>query len=126
MTTNTTLYFLHAPPKCNSSMTYRGSWYSCTQFDKPRLIDEEIDEYLEMIGAILIEEPKWCGKTTTAKQHTNSIISLQDPDYLSSYLQLAEIKPSKLLEGEKPRLIDNGRSHQYCGMLKEHHNNTLI
>lgn len=59
-----------------------------------------------MIGAILIVGPKWCGKTTTAKQHVNSVISLQDPDNLSSYLQLAEIKPSKLLEGEKPRLID--------------------
>ena len=35
---------------------------------KPRLIDSEIDEYLEMIGAILIEGPKWCGKTTTAEQ----------------------------------------------------------
>ena len=71
-----------------------------------RILDEIIEKRLKMIGAILIVGPKWCGKTTTAKQHTNSIISLQDPDYLSSYLQLAEIKPSKLLEGEKPRLID--------------------
>ena len=37
---------------------------------KPRRIDDEIDEYLEMIGAILIEGPKWCGKTTTAKQQS--------------------------------------------------------
>ena len=45
-----------------------------------RLIDEEIDKYLEMIGAILIIGPKWCGKTTTAEQHSNSILKLQDPD----------------------------------------------
>ena len=71
-----------------------------------RLIDEEIDKYLEMIGAILIIGPKWCGKTTTAEQHSNSILKLQDPDKTKNYLKMAEIKPSLLLEGEKPRLID--------------------
>nr|WQH65308.1 AAA family ATPase [Methanosphaera sp. ISO3-F5] len=50
--------------------------------------------------------PKWCGKTTTAEQHSKSMIKLQDRDKSTLYLQWAEIRPSKLLEGEKPRLID--------------------
>ena len=49
---------------------------------------------------------QWCGKTTTAKQHPKSILQLQDSDNRQNYLELAEILPSKLLEGEKPRLID--------------------
>ena len=71
-----------------------------------RILDETIEKRLKMIGAIVIEGPKWCGKTTTAKQHANSILQLQDPDNRQNYLELAEILPSKLLEGEKPRLID--------------------
>lgn len=73
---------------------------------KPRLIDDEIDEYLEMIGAILIEGPKWCGKTTTAEQHAKSSIKLQDTDQSENYLRWAKVQPSILLEGKKPRLID--------------------
>ena len=73
---------------------------------KPRLIDEEIDEYLEMIGAILIEGPKWCGKTTTAEQHAKSSIKLQDTNQSENYLRWAKVQPSILLKGEKPRLID--------------------
>lgn len=73
---------------------------------KPRLIDEEIDEYLEIIGAILIEGPKWCGKTTTAEQHAKSSIKLQDTNQSENYLRWAKVQPSILLEGEKPRLID--------------------
>ena len=71
-----------------------------------RIVDETIEKRLKMIGAIVIEGPKWCGKTTTAKQHAKSILQLQDPDNRQNYLELAEILPSKLLEGEKPRLID--------------------
>ena len=73
---------------------------------KPRLIDDEIDEYLEMIGAILIEGPKWCGKTTTAEQHAKSSIKLQDTDQSENYLRWAKVQPSILLDGKKPRLID--------------------
>ena len=71
-----------------------------------RIIDDILEEQLEMIGAVVIVGPKWCGKTTTGEQHAKSILKLQDPDNKKSYLQLAEIKPSLLLEGEKPRLID--------------------
>nr|WP_227658954.1 MULTISPECIES: DUF4143 domain-containing protein [unclassified Corynebacterium] len=57
-------------------------------------------------GAVQIKGPKWCGKTATALQQAGSVMYLQDPDYSASYLALAEAKPSKLLEGEVPRLID--------------------
>ncbi|MEA4957831.1 hypothetical protein SDC9_46168 [bioreactor metagenome] len=71
-----------------------------------RSIDDILKERLEMIGAIVIVGPKWCGKTTTAEQHAKSVLKLQDPDKSKSYLELASIKPSALLEGETPRLID--------------------
>lgn len=63
-------------------------------------------ERLEAFGAILIEGPKWCGKTTTAEQYAKSVIKLQDPDMLDEYLATAETKPSLLLKGATPRLID--------------------
>ena len=68
------------------------------------------DEYLSLLlassGAVLIEGPKWCGKTTTATQQANSMISLQDPDMRDSYQATIAIKPSLLLAGDTPRLID--------------------
>jgi len=72
----------------------------------PRVIDSHLSETLEHSGAILIEGVRWCGKTRTAKEHAASEISLQDPDRSESYLKMAEIKPSLLLNGETPRLID--------------------
>lgn len=71
----------------------------------PRIIDDTIEDYLEIMGAVLITGPKWCGKTTTAKQHAKSMIKLlsNKSDY---YTQLIEINPEYLLNGEKPKLID--------------------
>jgi predicted AAA+ superfamily ATPase len=63
-------------------------------------------EELKAFGAVLLTDPKWCGKTTTAKQIAKSVQSMQSPDNQESFSQLAEIKPSILLEGENPRLID--------------------
>jgi len=71
-----------------------------------RYLDKLISKRLDMIGAVVIVGPKYCGKTTTAEQHAKSSLYLQDPDELESYLDLASFKTSKLLEGEKPRLID--------------------
>ena len=65
-----------------------------------------LQERLETFGAVLIEGPKWTGKTTTAEQHAKSFIKLQDPDMADEYLATAAAKPSLLLKGEKPRLID--------------------
>ena len=65
-----------------------------------------LQERLEVFGAILIEGPKWTGKTTTAEQHAKSVIKMQDPDKSDEYINTANIMPSLLLKGEKPRLID--------------------
>ncbi len=71
-----------------------------------RIVDTELDLRLRSIGATLIVGPKWCGKTTTAKQHARSVLEMQNPDLQEGYLKLAETKPSLLLQGKKPRLID--------------------
>ena len=71
-----------------------------------RNIDRELESYLEAFGAVLITGPKWCGKTTSASIKARSVLKLQDPDKSQGYLLTAETKPSLLLEGDKPRLID--------------------
>ena len=71
-----------------------------------RVADQMLRDRLEAFGAILIEGPKWTGKTTTAEQLSKSVIKMQDPDNASEYLATASVKPSLLLKGEQPRLID--------------------
>lgn len=71
-----------------------------------RICDDELELKLEAFGAVHIVGPKWCGKTTTAKQFAKSYIEMQDPDKRDMYIQTAKIKPSNLLVGENPRLID--------------------
>ena len=72
----------------------------------PRVVDKMLQDRLEAFGAVLIEGPKWTGKTTTAEQQAKSIIKMQDPDKSEEYLATAAAKPSLLLKGDKPRLID--------------------
>lgn len=72
----------------------------------PRIADKLLEERLDAKGAVLIEGPKWCGKTTTAKQRAKSFISMDLPDMTKQYQQMAELSPSTLLEGATPRLID--------------------
>ena len=71
-----------------------------------RMVDGLLTELLESSGAVLIEGPKWCGKTTTATQQAASILRLQNPDTREAYIATAKTKPSLLLKGETPRLID--------------------
>ena len=59
----------------------------------PRYLDNIIEERLNMIGAIVIVGPKWCGKTTTAKKFAKSVLQLQDPDNIDSYMELSSFKP---------------------------------
>ena len=73
---------------------------------QPRLSDRLIARKLKGKGAILIEGPKWCGKTTTAEQHANSILYMTKPEDVRENLSLADMNPRKLLEGDTPRLID--------------------
>lgn len=72
----------------------------------PRIIDDKIEEYLKVFGAVCIEGPKWCGKTWTSSFHSNSSIFIGDPAGNFQNRQLAELSPSLILDGESPRLID--------------------
>ena len=71
-----------------------------------RTADIMLQDLLDAFGAVLIEGPKWCGKTTTAEQSAKSAIRMQDTDMREEYLATAKSKPSLLLKGATPRLID--------------------
>jgi predicted AAA+ superfamily ATPase len=71
-----------------------------------RIADSVLRAALEASGAVLIEGPKWCGKTRTAEEKAASTLYMQDPDHTVSYLKAADAKPSLLLKGNTPRLID--------------------
>lgn len=61
---------------------------------------------LEGKGAVLIEGPKWCGKTTTAEQIAASVLYMDDPEKKEQNISMSELNPKRLLKGEVPRLID--------------------
>lgn len=73
---------------------------------KPRVVDGVLLLKLESSGAVLIQGPKWCGKTTTAEQQAKSILYMDDPSEIEQNLQLASINIKRLLQGDTPRLID--------------------
>lgn len=73
---------------------------------KKRIADQILTDKLEASGAVLVEGPKYCGKTTLAAQQAGSILSMADPDTLSQNLALARTNISRLLIGDTPRLID--------------------
>lgn len=72
----------------------------------PRIVDKILQERLESKGAILIEGPKWSGKTWTARQQAGSVLNLANPKTLSESRNLIEVVPDTLLQGDTPRLID--------------------
>ena len=72
----------------------------------PRVCDAELQTALQSSGAVLIEGAKWCGKTSTAGNAAHSVLFMQDPDKAASNLAIADTKPSLLLRGDTPRLID--------------------
>ena len=71
-----------------------------------RIADKLLEEKLDAMGAVLIEGPKACGKTTTAEQQAKSILYMDDPEQMKQNLQLAETNIRRLLQGDTPRLID--------------------
>ena len=75
-----------------------------------RIADGLLQERLHSSGAVLVEGPKWCGKTATATRASKSQLFMQDPDKSISYLMAADTKPSLLLQGETPRLLDEWQS----------------
>lgn len=73
---------------------------------KRRIADEILEKKLKGKGAVLIQGPKWCGKTTTAEQISKSVLYMAKPEDKEQNITLADINPSLLLSGEVPRLID--------------------
>lgn len=73
---------------------------------KTRIADNILKRKLEGKGAVLIEGPKWCGKTTTAEQIAESIIYMDEPETKAQNTTMAELSPRRLLKGSTPRLID--------------------
>lgn len=73
---------------------------------RKRIADEILLKKLEGKGAVLIEGPKWCGKTTTAEQIAGSILYMDEPEKREQNIVMASVNPKRLLEGETPRLID--------------------
>ena len=71
-----------------------------------RVVDAILQEKLEGKGAVLIEGPKWCGKTTTAEQIAKSVLYMDDPQSKEQNVNMAALNPRRLLSGETPRLID--------------------
>lgn len=73
---------------------------------RPRIVDNQLERMLRRIGAVLVQGPKWCGKTTTAEQKAASIIYLDDPSKQKLFQQTAELNIKALLQGDTPRLMD--------------------
>ncbi len=73
---------------------------------RPRIADKMLSRRLMGVGAVLIQGPKWCGKTTTAEQQAKSVVYMDDPEYMEQNVELASLSPKKLLAGATPRLID--------------------
>ena len=73
---------------------------------RKRIADDILKRKLEGKGAVLIEGPKWCGKTTTAEQLAASILYMDDPEKKEQNITMSELNPKRLLEGKTPRLID--------------------
>jgi len=73
---------------------------------RKRIADTILKQKLKGKGAVLIEGPKWCGKTTTAEQIAASILYMDDPQKVEENIIISELDPKILLVGETPRLID--------------------
>ncbi len=71
-----------------------------------RIADDILKRKLEGKGAVLIEGPKWCGKTTTAEQIAASVLYMDDPEKKEQNIIMSELNPKRLLKGDTPRLID--------------------
>lgn len=73
---------------------------------RKRIPDNILRRKLEGKGAVLIDGPKWCGKTTTAEQIAASVLYMDDPEKKEQNVAMSASAPKRLLTGESPRLID--------------------
>ena len=80
-----------------------------------RIMDTLLEKKLQAKGAVLIEGPKWCGKTTTAEEIATSKIMLAKPDIKEHFKSLLEIDTDAALAGETPMLIDECNSLRWTG-----------
>jgi len=71
-----------------------------------RIADKQISKYLELFGAVLVEGPKWCGKTWSSRNASKSEYAVADPEANFRNREIARLNPGAVLDGEKPRLID--------------------
>ena len=102
----------------------------------PRIVDTMVDRYLGVFGAVVIEGPKWCGKTSTAKNHVVSETSMANPEGDFRERTIAELEPSLAIGGERPRLIDEWqdvpklwdavRSEIFAGAVQDHGVGTIV
>lgn len=72
----------------------------------PRIVDGQLREMLSRTGAVYVRGPKWCGKTSTCERAAASALKMRDPDSYAANMEAAEVRPSLLLRGARPRLID--------------------
>jgi predicted AAA+ superfamily ATPase len=86
-------------------MILKNGGYAMKKY-RARIADDNLKRKLEGKGAVLIEGPKWCGKTTTAEQLAASVLYMDDPERKQQNITMSEINPKRLLQGETPRLID--------------------
>jgi len=94
---------------CNNREYVKIGATSCDPVDRrylSRIVDRTLDSKLKYMGAVVIEGPKWCGKSWTAAQKASSALYMQDPDTRESNLGFAQTAPSVLLKGDTPRMID--------------------
>ncbi len=98
----------HSAELIDSAMVVRYNTSKKTHMKeyRPRIADTLLSQKLEAKGAILIQGPKWCGKTTTALQIARSVLYLQDPQEGKQARLAAELHISSLLQGDVPRLLD--------------------
>ena len=73
---------------------------------RKRVADGILMEKLGATGAVIVEGPKWCGKTTTAERVSKSVIYMAEPKKRERILLYARLEPEKILDGECPRLVD--------------------
>ena len=85
---------------------------------KKRVADQILSDKLESSGAVLIEGPKYCGKTTLASQQAGSILSMADPERLSQNLALARTNISRLLAGKTRTWLWPGQISPVCWLAK--------
>ena len=71
---------------------------------RKRVLDAILERKLSGTGAVLVEGPKWCGKTTKCEQHAKSALYMADPMRRDRYLVQAEVDITELMKGEQPRL----------------------